>query len=91
MGRKATKRKILGKYIVADPTICHGKPTFAGTRIMVWQVFEQLADGMSFRDIIKSWRGSVPKEAVIEALNLASRAFKVRKVVLREEEETLSA
>jgi uncharacterized protein (DUF433 family) len=28
------KRKLLGRYIVADPNICHGKPTFRGTRIM---------------------------------------------------------
>jgi hypothetical protein len=29
------QRKRLGRYIVADPEICHGKPTFVGTRIMV--------------------------------------------------------
>jgi len=29
------KRKLLGRYIVADPNICHGKPTFRGTRIYV--------------------------------------------------------
>ena len=27
----------LGRHIVADPTICHGKPTFKGTRIMMGQ------------------------------------------------------
>jgi len=26
--------KTLGRYIVTDPAICHGKPTFRGTRIM---------------------------------------------------------
>jgi hypothetical protein len=25
--------QLLGHYIVADPAICHGKPTFRGTRI----------------------------------------------------------
>ena len=30
----------LGKYIVADPRICHGKPTFNGSRVMVWQVLD---------------------------------------------------
>lgn len=30
------KQKIeLGRYIMADPEICRGKPTFSGTRIMV--------------------------------------------------------
>ena len=27
---RAPKRKLFGKYIVADPEICHGKLTFAG-------------------------------------------------------------
>lgn len=37
------KKVIVNRYIVADPNICHGKPTFKGTRIMVWQVLEMLA------------------------------------------------
>src|SRR6266516_2267186 len=35
----------LGSFIVADPLICHGKPTFKGTRIMVWQLFEHFGSG----------------------------------------------
>jgi uncharacterized protein (DUF433 family) len=34
------QRKLLGRYIVADPEICHRKPTFRGTRIMVSQVLK---------------------------------------------------
>jgi uncharacterized protein (DUF433 family) len=30
------KIKSMGQYVVIDPKICHGKPTFRGTRIMVW-------------------------------------------------------
>ena len=33
--RKTTPR-LMGRYIVADPRICHGKPTFRGTRVFVW-------------------------------------------------------
>jgi uncharacterized protein (DUF433 family) len=61
------RRKRLGRYIVADPEICHGKPTFRGTRIMVWQVLEQIADGMSWDEIVREWRGTVSKEAIAEA------------------------
>jgi hypothetical protein len=45
--RKAvTKGRMeLGQYIIVDPEICHGKPTFKGTRIMVWQVLDALARG----------------------------------------------
>ena len=39
------RRKLLGRHIVADPEICHGKPTFVGTRIMVTQVLKQVAKG----------------------------------------------
>jgi uncharacterized protein (DUF433 family) len=69
------KRKILGRYIVADPNICHGKPTFRGTRIMVWQVLDQLANGMSWDKIVEEWRGSITKEAIAEVMRLASKAF----------------
>ena len=69
------QKKSLGKYIVADPAICHGKPTFRGTRIMVWQVLKQVARGMSWDDITAEWRGSVNKEAIAEAVALAGRTF----------------
>jgi hypothetical protein len=39
------ERVEMGEHIVADPQICHGKPTFKGTRIMVFQVLKQVAYG----------------------------------------------
>ena len=39
--------KPLGRYIVADPAISHGEPTFRGTRILVADVLEQVANGMA--------------------------------------------
>lgn len=45
------QRIVINPYIVADPQICHGKPTFAGTRIMVWQVLEMLEAGCSVDEI----------------------------------------
>jgi uncharacterized protein (DUF433 family) len=66
----------LGKYIVADPAVCHGKPTFKGTRIMVFQVLDQVAHGTPWERIVWSWRGKVPIEAITEALQLASAHFK---------------
>ncbi len=69
------KRKMLGKYVVMDPDICHGKPTFIGTRIMVWQVLEMLAEELSWDEIVAEWDGKVSKEAIAETLQLARRAF----------------
>src|SRR5438552_13046402 len=56
------ERKLIGRYIVTDPRICHGKPTFRGTRIMVSQVLEQVASGMAWDTIVDEWRGSIPKD-----------------------------
>ena len=70
------KRVELGKHIVADPDICHGKPSFKGTRVMVFQVLEQVACGTPWERIVWSWRGKVPMEAITEAVKLASELFK---------------
>lgn len=68
-------KKLIGRHIVADPDICHGKPTFQGTRIMVWQVLEMVADGMTWDEIIQQCHRSITKEAIAEALALANKAF----------------
>ena len=68
-------RKLYGRYIVSDPEICHGKPTFRGTRIMVADVLEQVADGLAWETIIEEWRGSITKEAIAEAVSLSRQAF----------------
>jgi uncharacterized protein (DUF433 family) len=69
------KAQLLGRYIVADPAICHGKPTFRGTRIMVWQVLEMVAAGMAWDSIMEEWGGSISKEAIGEAVQLATKSF----------------
>src|SRR5262249_37190761 len=68
-------RKHLGRYIVADPEICHGKPTFLGTRILVTQVLKQIAQGMAWDMIVAEWRGSITKDAIAEAVGLATKAL----------------
>jgi uncharacterized protein (DUF433 family) len=66
----------LGEHIVADPLICHGKPTFRGTRIMVWQVLDDVADGHSWDFICRErWSGRIPLAAVAEAVKLARSAL----------------
>ena len=67
--------RVLGRYIVADQDICHGKPTFAGTRILVADVLEQVASGIAWEVIVDDWRGDVSKEAIAEAARLARDAW----------------
>jgi uncharacterized protein (DUF433 family) len=69
------KAEALGRYIVADPKICHGKPTFRGTRIMASQVLELVAQGMDWESITERWEGSITKEAIAEAVRLSNQAF----------------
>jgi uncharacterized protein (DUF433 family) len=72
---KIAKPQNLGHHIVADPKICHGKPTFRGTRIMVFQVLEMVADGMAWEAIIEQCHHSITKEAISEAVSLANKAL----------------
>jgi uncharacterized protein (DUF433 family) len=76
IGKHSAKRMI-GGYIVTDPEICHGQPTFRGTRILVADVMEQVAGGAAWETIVEGWRGNVSHDAISEAIRLASQAFKV--------------
>ena len=69
------KKRLIGRYIVSDPKICHGQPTFRGTRILVADVLEQVSHGMAWDAIVEEWRGSVSRAAIAEAVRLASEAF----------------
>ena len=67
--------KILGRFIVEDPKVCHGQPTFRGTRIFVADVLEQVARGFDWETIIEEWHGSITHEAIAEAVHLAAQAL----------------
>jgi uncharacterized protein (DUF433 family) len=69
------KAKRIGRYVVADPKVCHGKLTFRGTRILVSSVIELVADGMDWDEISKECRGSVSRAAIAEAIRIAGRTI----------------
>jgi uncharacterized protein (DUF433 family) len=60
------------KYVTVDPDICHGKPTFKGTRVLVSDVLELLAAGEPVEKILKSYP-SLTKEMIQEALEYAAK------------------
>jgi len=70
------KKKLVGRYIVTDPKVCHGEPTFRGTRILVADVLEQVAGGIAWESIVEEWRGSITREAIAEAVRLAGETFR---------------
>jgi len=69
-------KRIIGRFIVADPAICHGRPTFRGTRILVSDVLDQVTAGIAWETIVEEWRGDVSADAISEAVRLASQAFR---------------
>ena len=73
--KPARKTRLMGRYIVTDPQICHGKPTFRGTRVLVSDVFEQVANGVARETIVEEWNHSVTADAIREAVQLASQAL----------------
>ena len=72
---KVRKRTELGQFIVADPDICHSHLTFKGTRIMVRSVLYYVAQGKDWDWISQAYYGKVSREAIAEAVSLASTAL----------------
>jgi uncharacterized protein (DUF433 family) len=73
---KTAQRKDLGQFIVADSTICRGRPIFKGTRVTVADVLADVGQGLSWDFICYRWGdGKISKEAIAEAVQLARRAL----------------
>jgi uncharacterized protein (DUF433 family) len=66
----------LGQHITANRKVCGGRPTFKGSRVMVWQVLDQVAERMPWEQICWSWRKKITQEAIAEAVQLAAGQFK---------------
>jgi uncharacterized protein (DUF433 family) len=64
-----------GKFIVADPKVCHGKLTFKGTRIFVSDVLDMVEQGLSWEYIIQQWHGNISKGAIAEAVRLSKESL----------------
>ena len=75
------KRVEINSYIVADPEICHGKPTFKNTRVMVWQILEMLKAGGTTREIHKAYP-SIYRGHIQAALDYAANLMKGESYVL---------
>lgn len=63
----------LGKHVVRAVGVCGGRPTFKYTRIEITGTLDRLAVGESLDTIVAGYRGRVPREAVIEAIQVNLR------------------
>lgn len=72
----------IAKYITVDPRVCHGKPCFKGTRIMVYLVLELLEAGVPIKEIIgANYYPQLTKKHIEAALHYASELLKTREYV----------
>ena len=69
----------ISQYISIHPNICHGKPCFKGTRIMVYLVLEMLEAGASIEEIQDAYPTLTP-EHVKAALHYAARVLEEREL-----------
>ena len=73
--RAARRVQSLGKHIVKDDGICHGKPTFRGTRVMVADALEMLAEGKKPEQICAAYNNWFTADAIREAVLLAGKVL----------------
>ena len=65
----------LGHYIVRAVGVCGGRPTVKYTRIEMSHLLDRRAHGDSVTEIVGDYRGSVSREAIAEAIDIANRFF----------------
>jgi uncharacterized protein (DUF433 family) len=69
------------KRIVVDPLVCHGKACIKGTRIMVSVILDNLADGLSEEEIMKSYP-SLTSDDIKAAIAYAAELSRERLVAV---------
>ena len=69
----------IANYIVVDPKVCHGKPCFKGTRIMVYLVLGLLEAGVLIDEIIgPQYYPQLTRRHIEAALNYVGQLLKTR-------------
>ena len=69
------------KRIVVDPLVCHGKACIKGTRIMVSVILDNLADGLSEEEILRSYP-SLASDDIKAAIAYAAELSRERLVAV---------
>lgn len=67
-------RVVINEYIVVDSEICHGKPTFKGTRVLVSDIIELIVAGESIEKILNSYP-SLSKMMIKGGLEYAAKVI----------------
>jgi len=70
----------MNDYIKVDPRICSGKPTIAGTRIMVKNILGMIAGGYTVERILEAFP-ELTQEMVQASLQYAARVIDEEQVI----------
>jgi len=70
--------------ISVDPNICHGTPCIKGTRIPVSVILDNLAEGITREEILKSYPALQPED-IDAALAYAALLAKERQIIIEQE------
>ena len=62
--------------VQVDPTVMHGNPVFSGTRIPIYQIVEELADGTSFDELLEGYP-SLDSERIRRGLDFVASLLRV--------------
>ncbi len=65
--------------ITVDPFVCHGKACIKGTRIMVSVILDNLAEGVSEKEILQSYPSLAPDD-IKAAISYAAELSRERLV-----------
>jgi uncharacterized protein (DUF433 family) len=69
--------------IVISPEVCHGKPRIQGTRIMVYQILDLLAEGAPITEIIsEDYFPGLTVEDVLACVGYTSRVIQNEDIVV---------
>jgi uncharacterized protein (DUF433 family) len=65
----------LWRYVVRAVGVRGGRPTFKHTRIEVAGALDRLSAGEELDHIVLGYGGRVPREAILEAIEIATQHF----------------
>jgi uncharacterized protein (DUF433 family) len=74
------RRTVMTDWIIIDPSICSGKPTLRGTRIMVKNILGMFAGGYTLERVLEAYP-ELTREMVEGALEYAANVIDEEQVV----------
>ncbi|HPA44945.1 MAG TPA: DUF433 domain-containing protein [bacterium] len=75
-------KKMMDQWIDVNPSVCSGKPTIRGTRIMVKNILGMVAGGYTVQRILEAYP-ELTEEQVRAALEYAAQVIDEEQIIVR--------